>query len=460
MATAISVPVGRGAGGGFEDLVEFRECLYGCLTKRGDAMFAVVDALCGPVVVESLAHLSLADGHERRHGSVYGALAHGRIDVDRLREELVLARDPGWPLVFAVDASTWCRNDADCSAERGYYYHSSRHSNGQPIVAGWSYQWIAQLDWPADSWTAPLDAVRLDPSPGAASTEVQAAGQIRGLADRLGPTPDVPLFVFDGGYDPVQLTVALAGVRVQSLTRVKSSRIFHFAAPPRRPGQQGAPRRHGEKFRCADETTWPEPDQVLITSDVQYGTVSAAAWHGLHPLQRTFRDDDGAMSVIPGTLLRVQVERLPGRIDREARALWLWWDAPEGTALDLDVVWRAYVRRFDLEHTYRFVKQSLGWTTPKIRSPEQADRWTWLVIAAYTQLRLARTLVGEHRLPWQPPLPPNRRTPGRVRRGCGHLLARLPRVARAPKPAGRPPGRPKGRRSTPAPRYPAIKKAA
>lgn len=460
MATAISVPVGHGAEGCFEDLADFRERLYGCLTKRGDAMFGLVDALCSPVAVESLAHLSLAERHERRHGSVYGALAHGRLDADRLREELVLARDPGWPLVFAVDTSTWCRNDADCSAERGYYYHPSRHSNGQPIVAGWAYQWIAQLNWPADSWTAPLDAVRLDPRPGAASTEEQAAGQIRALADRVGPTPDMPLFVFDGGYDPVQLAVALAGAGVQTLTRVKSSRIFHFAAPPRRPGQQGAPRRHGAKFRCADEATWPEPGQVLITSDPQYGTVSAAAWHGLHPLQRTFRDDDGAMSIIPGTLLRVQVERLPGRIDREAKALWLWWDAPEGTALDLDVAWRAYVRRFDIEHTYRFVKQTLGWTTPKIRTPEQADRWTWLVIAACTQLRLARFLVGEHRLPWQPPLQPNRRTPGRVRRGFGPLLARLPRVASAPKPSGRPPGRPQGRRSQPAPRYPAIKKAA
>jgi hypothetical protein len=163
------------------------------------------------------------------------------------------------------------------------------------------------------------------------------------------------------------------------------------------------------------------------------------------------------MSIIPGTLLRVQVERLPGRIDREAKALWLWWDAPDATVLDLDVAWRAYARRSDLEHTHRFVEQSLGWTTPKIRTPEQADRWTWLVIAAYTQLRLARTLVGEHRLPWQPPLPPNGRTPARVRRGYGHLLARLPRVARAPKPAGRPPGHPKSRRSTPPPRHPGIR---
>ena len=167
--------------------------------------------------------------------------------------------------------------------------------------------------------------------------------------------------MFDGGYDPVQLAVALAGARVQTLTRVKSSRIFHFAAPPRRPGQPGAPRRHGQKFRCADEATWPRPGRVLLTSDPQYGTVSAAAWHGLHPPQRTFRDDGGAMSIIPGTLLRVQVERLPGRIDREAKALWLWWDAPEGTAPDLDVAWRAYVRRFDIETSKPQCCHSRGW---------------------------------------------------------------------------------------------------
>ena len=460
MATAISVPPSREAGAGFEDLVDFRERLYACLTKRGDAMFGVVDALSGPVVVESLAHLSLADGHERRHGSVYGALSRGEVDADRLRDELVLARDPGWPLVFAVDASTWCRNDAECSAERGYYYHSSRHSNGQPIVAGWSYQWIAQLNWPADSWTAPLDAVRLDPRPEAPGAEQVAAAQIRGLLERLGPTDAVPLFVFDGGYDPVQLTVELAGARAQTLTRVKSNRIFHLPAPPREPGRPGAPRRHGEKFRCADEATWPEPDQVLITSDTQYGTISVAAWHDLHPLQGTYRDPDGAMTIVPGTLLRVQVERLPGRIDREAKALWLWWDAPAGTALDLDLAWRAYVRRFDIEHTYRFVKQALGWTTPKVRTPEQADRWTWLVIAVYTQLRLGRALVDDHRLPWQPPLPAKARTPGRVRRGFGHLLATAGSPAKPPKSSGRPPGRPRGRRSTPAPRYPAIKKTA
>jgi hypothetical protein len=43
--------------------------------------------------------------------------------------------------------------------------------------------------------------------------------------------------------------------------------------------------------------------------------------------------------------------------------------------------------------------QTLGWTTPKLRSPDAADRWTWLLLTADTQLRLARDLTTDLRLP-------------------------------------------------------------
>jgi hypothetical protein len=56
-----------------------------------------------------------------------------------------------------------------------------------------------------------------------------------------------------------------------------------------------------------------------------------------------------------------------------------------------------------IEHTVRFAKQTLGWTTPRPRHPEQADRWTWLVLAAHAQLRLARAVVADARLPWERP---------------------------------------------------------
>ncbi|WP_204033561.1 transposase [Micromonospora qiuiae] len=66
---------------------------------------------------------------------------------------------------------------------------------------------------------------------------------------------------------------------------------------------------------------------------------------------------------------------------------------------DLDRLWRAYLRRFDLEHTFRFFKQVLGWTRARVRTPAQADRWTWLIIAAYAQLRLARQHIDDLRHP-------------------------------------------------------------
>jgi hypothetical protein len=46
------------------------------------------------------------------------------------------------------------------------------------------------------------------------------------------------------------------------------------------------PSRHGAKFNCADPTTWPTPTATLVTTDDQYGTVTVAAWAGLHPKQQ------------------------------------------------------------------------------------------------------------------------------------------------------------------------------
>ena len=111
---------------------------------------------------------------------------------------------------------------------------------------------------------------------------------------------------------------------------------------------------------------------------------------------------------------------------------------------DVDRCWQAFLRRFDLEHTFRFFKQVLGWTAPKVRGPAAADRWTWLIIAAYAQLRLARNLAADIRLPWQRPCPPGRLTPARVRRDFRNIRTITGSPAGAPKPGKPGPGRPPG----------------
>jgi hypothetical protein len=112
----------------------FRTDFYDCLTARADGLFELLDGLCSPVPVDGVAHVTLAAGCRRGHGSAYAALSRGGIDADMLSDVLAARRPTGWPADFAVDATTWARCDAECSPGRGFYYHPSRHSAGQPIV--------------------------------------------------------------------------------------------------------------------------------------------------------------------------------------------------------------------------------------------------------------------------------------------------------------------------------------
>src|SRR5215203_2303616 len=329
-------------------------------------------------------------------GSLYAALDRGQIDDETLRK--LLARHPlsgsaATTPVYAVDTSVWPRCDAECSPERGFYYHPSRHSAGQPIVAGWAYQFIAQLNFVRESWTAPMDVERVRP---AQDANVVAAEQVRSFLRRRrsyegGSAASSPLFVFDAGYDPVKLQQGLEGCACQILVRLRAGRRFYgdpsLCEPPEHIGR---PRRHGPKMKCNYPSSWPEPSAEHRCEDVGYGSVRVRAWAEMHPKVHNHagKGTRGPLPIVVGTLILVEVERLPrGERRREPRVLWLWWHGPEGTAPDLDLIWRAYVRRFDLEHTLRFLKQSMGWTTPRVRHPEQADRWTWLVLAAFRAAR-------------------------------------------------------------------------
>ena len=425
----------------------FRDDVYACFTQRRDALFDLVDALLTADPVPSPVH-------RRGWGSVYAALTHGRLDVAALRA--LLARHPlaDGPPIYAVDRSVWVKDDAETGPERSFYYHPSRHSAGQPIVAGWSYQWLAQLSFTWDSWTEPLDVQRVHPM---ADTNDVAIEQIQRLGQHVPPGGAVPIFVFDAGDDPVALSLGLAETQVAMLVRLRSDRCF-YADPMSQP-RTGRPRCHGAKFVCADPTTWPPPHDEFSTEDSRYGMVRVRAWAGLHPKQQNHaaRGSRETRPVVRGTLVLVEVGRLP-RPTRLPKQLWRWWAGPGSP--DLDVLWRAYVHRFDVEHTIRFAKPTLRWTQPRVRHPEQAERWTWLVIIAYTLPRLVTMSVCDQRLPWERPRPPHRLTPYRVRRAVSVLLLRLGTPANPPTPCGRSPGRPKGHRSGPAPRHPALKKAA
>jgi hypothetical protein len=457
-------------------LAGFRDELYRCLTARPDALFEVADAvLCEDRPVTDLARLSLVPEFTRGHGGLYDGLNEGRVEFARLRRAVAGLALPHWEdgrIRLAADVCNWLRPDAEASPERLFCHVRGRGRNAGQVVPGWPYSFVAALGPGASSWTLPLDAVRLGPDDD--GTEVTAA-QLREVVTRLiaaghwkdGDPPVI--IVMDAGYSAARLAFLLDGLPVVLAVRVRSDRVFYRPPRPRAPGVGGGTDRHGDPVRCGDPATWGIPDLEADAESARHGPLRVTAWARVH--QMIYSACGGwedwppgrEFPVIEGTLIRLAVTRpAPGYAALEP--MWLWSSDP-GAGQDeaaTGALWQAYLRRFDLEHLFRFIKSRLGWNRPMLRDLAAADRWTWLIIACYAQLCLARTIAADIRLPWQRPQArpgkPQVMTPGRVRAGFRLVRETLGTPASTGKPARPGPGRPPGSKNKrKAPRQPVGK---
>jgi len=98
------------------------------------------------------------------------------------------------------------------------------------------------------------------------------------------------------------------------------------------------------------------------------------------------------------SLIRVERFDEKGNL-RVTKPLWLAWVGEEMPALGK--VWHLYLRRFTVDHWYRFAKQRLHWTLPKLSTTKQCERWRDLMPMITWELWLARDIVADHPLPWQ-----------------------------------------------------------
>ena len=192
------------------------------------------------------------------------------------------------------------------------------------------------------------------------------AAQVREVAERIiaaghwrDGDPDI-LVVFDAGYDLTRLAWLLAGLPVEVLGRLRSDRVMYFPAPPRLPGTNGRALRHGAAFSSPASGPGPpgggqrHPDhQVRHRPGRGLGTAAPAAGQ-----PAGWEDHDGELPVVEGTLIRLYVDRLPG--DRSPEPLWLWSSRARTSAAEVNRAWQAFLRRFDIEHMFRFFKQVLG----------------------------------------------------------------------------------------------------
>lgn len=424
-------------------LHHFRQTLYDQLGPARDALFELCDAVLTTPKPPSFAHLSLSPLFRRQWPSLYEALQDGRLDRRALMD-LLLEHMPTSALerpLLIGDHTAWPRLAARTLKERSFTHHADRQStlaDGLPITAGFAFSTLALLPEPGTRWVLPLLHQRIKPDQ---TAQQVAARQLKSLVEALGQRGlGRALALFDSQYGCAPFLKATSEIAVDLLFRLRSNRVL-WGVPPAYKGL-GAPCIHGVRFQLNAEETWPEPDEVILVEDQRLGRVEIRRWSRWHMRKASTREM---------TVLRVCcLDKL------KKKAMWLGFVGQQEPPLC--ELWRLYLRRFAIEHWYRFAKQRLHWTLPRFSTPEQHERWSDLLPILTMQVYLARSVMIDHLLPWQKPQPVAQRTPGRVCQGMASLIAVVGTPVCAPKRRGKSPGWQPGRERSRRARHAIMKK--
>jgi hypothetical protein len=393
-------------------------------------------------VAQRFAELSLSSRWRRRWCSLYAAFRDGVIDRGRLRTVFashVPLPSLGRRLVVGVDVSHVARPESPTARDRTYQYVHNLPDCAAPVTVGWGFSAVVVLPETPSSWTYVLDNQRV---PSECTAAQVAAEQLAAIVPLLSVRA---VMLGDRYYGSAAFVKATAQVPCDKLLRIPGNRVFYRPAPPPT-GKRGAPRKDGTPFKCRDARTHGKPTATWDGVDDHGHRIKVAAWATLHYKQ--CRD-------IPVTVIRVIRHGATGK-KRDPRVSWFVWLGQE--LLPLCAVWPTYRRRYSQQHGFRFEKQDLLWIAPRLRTPEQFQRWTDIVAAARNQLFLARDTVIPQRYPWEAQT--RAATPRQVRRAMNQILTQLGTPAQPPQPRGKSPGRRRGTKVKPAQRYAVVYKAS
>ena len=415
----------------FKQLQEFRQTLYNSLGNARDSVFDLMDAVLLSASILSFVSLSQTPVFRRQWSSTYAALKDSRLPRAKVTKLLVSQIPTHKQPLLAGDASRWNRPAAKSLKDR-----TLSGGTGSAITVGHSYSTLAWIPEEHGSWALPLRHERIS------SFETPASRAAFQLKQVTRPLSVRPLAIYDRGYGNASFVDQTAEIEADLLLRLASNRCA-YGMPPAY-GGRGAPAKHGHKMKLNDSETWSLPTEIVEVDDPKLGRVRVTRWSGYHFRQSPKR---------PMEILRVEVlESNEGK--RRFTPLWLAWLGK--TMPLLETLWLHYLRRFALEHWYRFAKQRLYWTHPQFSSLQASERWSDLMPLLSWQLWLAREDCIDHPLPWQSLQ--DSLSPGRVAQAFASILAAIGTPARPPKGRGKSPGRAKGHQPSPRPRYPTVKK--
>ncbi len=404
-------------------LIEFRQATYDSFTRSGDALFELVDALMLSPQLKSFPDLSTVPVFRRRWSSLYECLQDGRIDEWKKLSLLLKTLPSSERPLLVGDHTALPRLRTQTLEDVSIQHQPTPIALQTPITIGYGFSTLGVVPEDQGSWFLPLTHERIKSE---MTPREKAVEQLKNVVPLLS---NRPLAFYDSEYGSGIFFKQTEQVECDLLVRVRPNRTLYRAPQPH--DGRGRPRKHGSSFRFKDPQTWGKPDEEFDRDDEQLGRLRVQCWHGIH-----FKD----AAQCPVSILRI--ERFSARdTKRDPKVVWLAWRTSHPETLA--ECWVKYLRRYTIEHWYRFIKQNLHWNLPALSTPDQFQLWSDLIVIASWFNFLAREVVKDQPKPWQKPQA--NLTPGRVQQSLAVLLTQIGTPARPPKPRGYSPGWEKGR---------------
>ena len=335
------------------------------------------------------------DGKYAQYHQVLSRAVWAGLEVSAILLRLLLKTfDSGDALVFGIDESIERRRGEKIAA-KGIYRDPVRSSKSHFVKASglrWiSLMWLTPIPWAERVWALPFLTV-LAPSERYYETRGRKPKKITDWARQMvfqlrRWLPDKPLIVTgDNAYSALDFLHACQSLSqpVTIITRLRLDAALYEPAPLRAPTQKGRPRLKGKRL--------PTPQQVVDNPNTCW-TRLTLPWYG--QAQRCL-DICSATAVwyhtglAPVPIRYVLIRDVLGKFDPQALL---------STDLNLSPaqILACFIRRWQMEPTFRHVREHLGVETQRQWSDKAIARTTPALLGLFSVITLlAHNLITRH----------------------------------------------------------------
>jgi hypothetical protein len=334
------------------------------------------------------------DGHFQNYHRVLNRAHWSPLDTSRVLLGLLLdAFVPEGPVVIGIDETIERRRGAKISA-KGIYRDPVRSSHAHFVKAS-GLRWVslmvlARIPWADRVWALPFLTV-LAPSERyyhargrRPASLLDRARQAVRLVRRWLPTREV-VVVGDSTYAALEWLEALRE-SICVITRLRLDAALYTPAPPRKPKQNGRPRKKGMRL--------PTLAQLAADPTTRWQMVTVAPWYGQAErcIQITSATAVWYHSGMPALPIRWVLIRDPaGKFAPQALL-------STKLALDPRQILTWFVQRWKLETTFEEARAHLGLETSRQWNDQSIRRTTPVLCGLYSIV----TLVAAHLIEDQP----------------------------------------------------------